>query len=105
LATVVPVTRARAVRNPGKQESLERFNRWLREFAGEAGIPVLDLEAALGAAPDDRFLREEYAAGDGAHLNLRAYAILDRALHTLLRGIEPGHSVSRGSQVSDVRNR
>src|SRR5512133_121559 len=47
LATVVPVTRRRSMSEPGKQEGVAEYNRWIREYASREALPVLDLEAAV----------------------------------------------------------
>ena len=77
VATVVPVTRARAALDKGKQESLLAYNDWLRDYARREGIPVLDLEAALRRGEGERYLPDDFTSGDGTHLNRKAYAILD----------------------------
>ena len=89
LATVVPVTRARAAQAPGKQESLLEYNRWVRDYAGKQGIPVLDLEAAMREEGEGSYLRESFDMGDGTHLNRAAYAVLDTTLRATLCGITP----------------
>src|SRR4051812_19946508 len=94
LATVVPVTEARARQNAGKQESLVEYNRWIREYAQEQGIILLDLETALRSPRDGRFLREEYATADGTHLNAAAYAVLDNLLRDTLRPTKPLSALS-----------
>jgi GDSL-like Lipase/Acylhydrolase family len=80
LATVVPVTLSRTRTDADKQESLLRYNDWIREFARQNSIPVLDLEGALRRGTNDRYLKEEYAAPDGSHLNNAAYLVLDDLL-------------------------
>lgn len=80
LATVVPVTKERAQHDPGKQEGIREFNDWLREFARQQGVPLLDLERTLRADDKDRYLRDEFTSGDGSHLNRKAYDILDQLL-------------------------
>jgi len=80
LATVVPVTRERAQRGPGKQEGIREFNDWLRAYAQQQGLPVLDLEQALRTDNKERYLRDELTSGDGSHLNRKAYDILDKLL-------------------------
>lgn len=80
LATVVPVTKARAARDPGKQETLLEYNRWIREYSRRQQIPVLDLESVLSIEGDGSYLQEGFAAADGAHLNKRAYEALDAVL-------------------------
>ena len=80
LATVVPVTRARAAANPRKQESLLEFNRWLRQYARGQDLAVLDLEAALREESPAAYLRQDFAAPDGSHLNAAAYQHLDQVL-------------------------
>lgn len=80
LATVAPVTRERAQRDPGKQEGIREFNDWLRAYAQQQGTPVLDTEWALRSDDKERYLRDELTSGDGSHLNRKAYDILDRLL-------------------------
>lgn len=80
VTTVVPVTRQRAERNKGKMEGIRRYNDWIREYAKQQHLVVVDLEAALREDPDQRFLREEFNSGDGSHLNKKAYGVLDRVL-------------------------
>lgn len=84
LATVAPVTQARSKRDAGKQTALLAFNRRLRAYAEQEGIPLLDLEAVLRDEGGGSFLRDEFTSGDGSHLNATAYAHLDRELRTLL---------------------
>ena len=80
LATVVPVTRERSRSNPGKQEGIREFNDWLRVYARQESLPLLDLERALRADDKERYLRDDLTSGDGSHLNRRAYDILDQLL-------------------------
>jgi len=89
LATVAPVTRTREERDPGKQESLLAYNRWVREYAREQGLPVLDLESAVRTQEGGSYLRDEFTSGDGTHLNATAYAVLDRTLQSTLCEIHP----------------
>jgi hypothetical protein len=90
LATVVPVTKARAQRDPGKQESLLAYNRWVRQYALQERIPVVDLEASLRTEGEGGYLRDEFAAEDGSHLIAPAYAALDHTLFTTLCAQIPG---------------
>ena len=86
LATVVPVTPERNEKRKGQMESIREFNDWIREYAKEENIALLDLEAALRRDETGRFLREDLTSGDGLHLNTKAYDILDTLLReTLLR--------------------
>ncbi len=87
VATVVPVTQARSEREPGKQASLLEFNRWLRSFAAAERMTILDLETALRSPADGSYLREEFAAPDGSHLNPHAYAALDQVLTDTLGAV------------------
>lgn len=80
LATVVPVTAARAARDPGKQEALLSFNRWLRGYAREQWLALIDLESALRDRKPGSYLRDDFAAPDGSHLNSSAYRVLDQLL-------------------------
>ena len=84
LATVVPVTKARAAAVPGKQETLLAYNQWVRNYAREQHLPLLDLELAMRDRAEGSYLREEYAAADGSHLNANAYRVLDGTLRTIL---------------------
>ena len=87
LATVVPVTRQRAETDPGKIEGVREYNDWLRSYASDCRIPLLDLERALGTDPAGRYLRDDLTSGDGSHLNAKAYKILDELLHATLSGL------------------
>lgn len=87
LATVVPVTRARARQSLGKQEALVAFNQWLREVARQQRMPLLDLEAAVRAEGEGSYLRDDLTSGDGTHLNRSAYEILDRTLRMSLDNV------------------
>jgi lysophospholipase L1-like esterase len=87
LATVVPVTRSRAARDPGKQESLLAYNQWVRQCAAQRHLLLLDLEAVLRGP--DTYLRDELSAEDGSHLNANAYALLDAALLRLVSTAYP----------------
>lgn len=70
-------------------EGLLAYNDWLRRFAAEEGLTVLDLEASLRVGEDDRSLPEDLHSGDGLHLNEEAYrrldAIVPRALDRALK--------------------
>lgn len=89
LATTVPVTRTRSKQDSGKLEALRTYNDWVRQYAKEHGIKVIDLEEVLRSDAKDRYLRDEYTSGDGSHLNAAAYQALDallvRTLPTLNR--------------------
>ena len=88
VATVAPVTRARSERDPGKQPALIEFNRRIREYASQEGLPLLDLESVLRAEGGGSFLRDEFTSGDGSHLNTTAYRHLDRELRTVLSAMD-----------------
>lgn len=83
LATVVPITRARAAREPAKQTALRTFNEWVRDYARRSGVPLLDLAAPLQTG-EGAYLRDDLAQPDGSHLNAQAYAILDQLLVEVL---------------------
>ena len=102
LATVVPVTRSRAAQSPGKQETLLKYNQWIREFAIQHGLKVLDLEAALRVDDSNRYLRNEFAATDGSHLNSAAYGVLDETLRRLL--FETSTFVASDMRYASVSN-
>ncbi len=81
MATVVPVTQSRSQQTPGKQEGLIEYNNWVRQYAEHYGIKLLDLEAALRTDDLHRYLRDDFAAPDGSHLNTTAYKVLDGVLY------------------------
>ncbi len=85
LATVVPVTRARAEAVQGKIEGILAYNDWIRDYAKKEKITLIDLEAALRKSDRERSLRDELNSGDGTHLNQKAYEILDNLLRDLLQ--------------------
>ncbi len=95
--TIVPVTRLHALkkfmidivkgRNPFKQGnplghkrnvSILAYNDWIKDYAQEQGLAVLDLEAAVRYSETNRFLKENLARLDGLHLNSVAYDYLDK---------------------------
>lgn len=57
---------------------LLEYNDWVRSYAAQEGLAVLDLEAALRNNAQERKLREDLAGEDGLHLNGHAYRVLDR---------------------------
>jgi len=79
IATVSPVTKARSLKSPGKIESIREFNDWVREYAANEKMPLVDLEAALWTDEKNRFLKDEYST-DGTHLKRNAYDVLDKLL-------------------------
>jgi hypothetical protein len=83
LATTVPVTRTRAQTKKGQLEQILEFNDWLRSYAGEEHIRILDLEVAVRTNSKDRLLRDDLST-DGLHLNKAAYDILDATLRDAL---------------------
>jgi len=84
LSTVVPVTKKHAGTHPGRLEQILAYNDWVREYAGQERIQLLDLEAAVRTNDTERLLDEALTSGDGLHLNRAAYARLDRLLKSLL---------------------
>jgi len=99
VATVAPITRARAERDaPGKQQAIREFNDWVRTYAAAERIPLLDLEKALRADATERYLRDEFTSGDGSHLNRAAYDILDRVMLDALCSVN-GEPCGRAAQA------
>jgi len=106
LATVVPVTRLHSFKkilidlikgrgflddgNPfehNRNAAIVAYNDWVKNFAAEKGLPVLDMEAAVVYGPENRFLREDLAKLDGLHLNAKAYLRLDDMAASMVRKI------------------
>ena len=93
--TVCPITKDRDQRfktnNPLKriiksllgismQTCMDRileYNDWIKAYALENNLVVLDLETPLRISERERFLRDDLTKGDGLHLNTKAYRILD----------------------------
>jgi hypothetical protein len=101
IATVVPpassfgwwqdlkdFVKERVLGRPGTYGQVVAFNDWLRTFAAEREIPLLDLERVVRVSSDDRHMRNEYNEGDGTHLTPLAYERMDRALLQFLDGID-----------------
>jgi hypothetical protein len=84
LATIVPVTRTHQTTHAGRIESIRAYNDWIRSYAAQERLPLLDLEAAVRIDDTTRFLRDDLTSGDGLHLNKQAYDILDRVLQETL---------------------
>lgn len=61
-------------------EEIFQYNDWIREYAAQEGLVVLDLEAPLRTSQGDRSLRVDLHSGDGLHLNSKAYQILDEVV-------------------------
>jgi lysophospholipase L1-like esterase len=55
-------------------------NRWLKKFAAQRNLGVLDLQSAL--APEGFFREREYSLPDGSHLTPAAYTALTRFVET-----------------------
>ncbi len=99
LATVVPVTRFHMLKgniksilkksNPWKSsriKSILDFNKWIRIYAKEQGLLVLDLENVVRENTRSGYLREDLDSGDGLHLNEKAYRLLDQIVIPVLNG-------------------
>lgn len=95
LATSVPVTRKRSEMDKGKMDGIREYNDWIRNYAKDQRIPLLDLELALRADPVERYLRDDLTSGDGSHLNAKAYEILDNLLHKTLGDIRKAADTPR----------
>jgi hypothetical protein len=93
LATVVPVAKATSLKAITKDlirpllgkatsskrlQALLQYNDWIKAYAKQEGLTVLDLEATLRTSDADRSLRPDLHSGDGLHPNAKAYALLDR---------------------------
>jgi hypothetical protein len=99
-ATVVPVTRTYPFRTfvlhllhgkflypRGTFEGIIAYNDWIREYAAQEKLTLIDLEAAVRISPKDRHLKESFARKDGLHLNSKAYRELDRTVIPALQRV------------------
>jgi len=84
LATCCPVTEANDIDHPGRQKAIEKFNDFIRSYAADHDLQILDLEKTLRVDETDRRLREEFAQADGLHLTPEAYSALDRIAAAVL---------------------
>lgn len=103
LATVVPVVRFFPLRIfllnlfHGKwrypkdpSEAINEFNDWVRDYAREEDLVVLDLAAALSSGSG--YLRFGFARRDGFHINEKAYRELDKIMIPTMNRVEfPEH--------------
>jgi hypothetical protein len=91
LATVVPVVKSYPLRVfvlsllHGKFvwpshtfDEIIVFNDWIRQYAMNEGLAVLDLESALRQNESNRHLKSKFTRRGGLHLNARAYRELDK---------------------------
>ena len=60
------------------------LNRWLREYARQEGLLLLDLQPAVSDAA--HFRRREFAASDGSHVSPAGYEALTRHVAPILSG-------------------
>ena len=74
---------------------LAAFNDWIRKYALEQNLPILDLEKTLRISETDRRLREDFDGGDGLHLNSNAYAKLDQIVIPTLEKVYWNHFRTR----------
>jgi len=97
--TVVPVIRQQSIVSKMKDivksvlgrptsgmqlERITQYNDWIRSYAANENLTVLDLEAAVRISADDRSLRTDLHSGDGLHLNAGAYRLLDQIVVPVL---------------------
>jgi lysophospholipase L1-like esterase len=76
------------LRREDQNAAIARYNDRLRAYAAGQKLAVLDLESVLSATGDERGLNPAYDAGDGLHLDEKAYPELDRELGRLIDRLE-----------------
>ena len=91
--TVIPVAKATSLRAITKDlvrpllgkatssvrlKALLHYNDWIKSYAKQEKLTVLDLESPLRISAEDWSLRADLHSGDGLHLNAQAYSLLDR---------------------------
>ncbi len=67
--------------------SILEYNDWMKSYAQKEGLIILDLEAPLRTSETDRSLNIDLHAGDGLHLNEKAYRLLDRIVFPTLSDV------------------
>lgn len=63
-------------------EKIEQVNVWIRGFAGEAHLNLLDLKPLLD--DEDGYRKEMYAEPDGTHISEAGYQILTAYVQSIL---------------------
>lgn len=100
VATIVPITRARTQSDgAAKLQAIREFNDWVRAYAQEQHLPLLDLEQAMRTDGKDRYLRDEFTSGDGSHLNRAAYDVLD---HVMIEALSKLNQAAGGAKQARV---
>jgi lysophospholipase L1-like esterase len=67
------------------------FNDWVRKYASEQKLALLDLEKILRISEVDRRLDADFDGGDGLHLNAKAYPQLDKIVVATLEKVDWSH--------------
>jgi len=104
LATSVPISELTSFKSkvksflksvfgkPDKMKQLTAYNDWLREYANQNDLGLLDLEAALRVSDEIRYMDPKYDRGDHVHLNQHAYKTLDQTAKSILLTVRRGYS-------------
>ena len=89
IETIPPVTQAKAADENFTLERIQGVNEKLALLAYQHGMHYLDLYSAL--CGEDGYLKAEYAADDGLHLNNEGYSAWRELLitHTAYRAGNP----------------
>jgi len=86
LATTVPVTQTGP--KSESQPSIVKWNTFVRDYAQQHQIPLLDLAVALQVSDINDYLKDEFAKEDGYHLTTAAYRqVLDPLLNNFTKEI------------------
>ncbi len=70
-----------------KLTTIGEYNDWIKSYAQKEGLIILDLEAPLRISETDRSLNLDLHAGDGLHLNEKAYRLLDQIVFPTLSAV------------------
>jgi hypothetical protein len=81
---------------------LTAYNDWLRKYALEEKVALLDLEKALRISESDPRLRPDFDGGDGLHLNAKAYAVLDQVIMPALEKVDWKRFIRVRGQTSTI---
>ena len=60
-----------------------KTNRWLRQFAAEEGVLLLDFQPALSDGASRR--RKAFAIDDGSHISEAGYQVLTKYANEVLK--------------------
>ena len=85
VCTIIPAGKASAhIGDYSVVDSIQEFNQWVREYAEEKSIPMIDYAAAI--QDDNGFLPRKYSK-DAVHLNENGYEVISNAARPIIHQV------------------